>query len=223
MINKITNNLEAFNYNVIIANIYEIYNFINKIIDKEINGKILKQSYKKILILISPVVPHYSTECLSDLKILENVEWPKTDKSLLVEEDFKERGPRKYLNLGHTFGHAFEKMYPISHGEAVYWGMQLLFHVFKREDLIKECDDIMRELNLSFGNPPWGPSLSDPSSFINDLMDLVKRDKKVISEKEIELVFINEKRIPYLLVCEFGALKSKLDIFLKENDVGIRA
>ena len=35
MINKITNNLEAFNYNVIIANIYEIYNFINKIIDKE--------------------------------------------------------------------------------------------------------------------------------------------------------------------------------------------
>jgi leucyl-tRNA synthetase len=86
MINKITNNLEAFNYNVIIANIYEIYNFINKIIDKEINGKILKQSYKKILILISPVVPHYSTECLSDLKILENVEWPKTDKSLLVED-----------------------------------------------------------------------------------------------------------------------------------------
>ena len=86
MINKITNNLEAFNYNVIIANIYEIYNFINKIIDKEINGKILKQSYKKILILISPVVPHYSTECLSELKILENVEWPKTDKSLLVED-----------------------------------------------------------------------------------------------------------------------------------------
>ena len=27
MINKITNNLDAFNYNVIIANIYESYNF----------------------------------------------------------------------------------------------------------------------------------------------------------------------------------------------------
>ena len=30
MISKITNNLENFNYNVIIANIYEIYNSLNK-------------------------------------------------------------------------------------------------------------------------------------------------------------------------------------------------
>ena len=35
MINKITNNLENFNYNVIIANIYEIYNFLNKEIRKK--------------------------------------------------------------------------------------------------------------------------------------------------------------------------------------------
>ena len=58
-------------------------------------------------------------------------------KNKLVEEDFRENGPRKYLNLGHTFGHAFEKMHPISHGEAVYWGMRLLFHIFEREDLLK--------------------------------------------------------------------------------------
>ena len=35
MISKITNNLENFNYNVIIANIYEIYNFLNKEIENE--------------------------------------------------------------------------------------------------------------------------------------------------------------------------------------------
>ena len=86
MINRITNNLEGFNYNVIVANIYEIYNYISKIIEKEVDGKILEQSYKKILILVSPVIPHFSTECLSDLNILENIEWPKTDKSLLVED-----------------------------------------------------------------------------------------------------------------------------------------
>ena len=86
MIDKITNNLEGFNYNVIVANIYETYNFLNKIIDKEINSKILEKCYKKILILFSPAIPHYSAECISDLSVLEKIEWPKIDKSLLVEE-----------------------------------------------------------------------------------------------------------------------------------------
>ena len=52
MINKITNNLESFNYNVIIANIYEIYNFLIKEIEKNISSKDLKENYKKILIFI---------------------------------------------------------------------------------------------------------------------------------------------------------------------------
>ena len=47
MIHKITNNLEGFNYNVIIANIYEIYNFVNKEIDKKIDSKSIKDNYKK--------------------------------------------------------------------------------------------------------------------------------------------------------------------------------
>ena len=47
--NKITNNLDGFNYNVIIANIYEIYNFVNKEIDKNIDSKSINDCYKKIL------------------------------------------------------------------------------------------------------------------------------------------------------------------------------
>ena len=47
MINKITNNLENFNYNVIIANIYETYNFLNKEIEKKIDSKSLKIVIKK--------------------------------------------------------------------------------------------------------------------------------------------------------------------------------
>ncbi len=86
MINKITNNLESFNYNVIIANIYETYNFINKIIEKEIDGKIIKNNYKKILILFSPAIPHFAAECLEDLKSKEEIKWPKADKSL-IEDD----------------------------------------------------------------------------------------------------------------------------------------
>ena len=47
MISKITNNLENFNYNVIIANIYETYNFLNKEIEKNIDSNNLKENYKK--------------------------------------------------------------------------------------------------------------------------------------------------------------------------------
>jgi 3-dehydroquinate synthase len=49
-------------------------------------------------------------------------------KERIVEEDPTEQGIRKALNLGHTFGHAFESFsyeikHPIPHGYAVAWGM----------------------------------------------------------------------------------------------------
>ena len=86
MINKITNNLEGFNYNVIIANIYETYNFINKIIEKDLDSKTLKDNYKKILTLFSPAIPHFSAECLEDLNFEEKIEWPIIDKDLLEDD-----------------------------------------------------------------------------------------------------------------------------------------
>ena len=50
LINKITQNLEKFHYNVIVANLYEMYNFLIKEIDKPIKKEILIENYKKILI-----------------------------------------------------------------------------------------------------------------------------------------------------------------------------
>jgi len=49
-------------------------------------------------------------------------------KEQIVEEDPTEQGIRKALNLGHTFGHAFESLAleskrPILHGYAVAWGI----------------------------------------------------------------------------------------------------
>jgi 3-dehydroquinate synthase len=46
-------------------------------------------------------------------------------KCKIVEKDFHEHGPRKVLNLGHTFAHAIEKCSPapISHGNAVSVGI----------------------------------------------------------------------------------------------------
>jgi len=49
-------------------------------------------------------------------------------KERIVDEDPIEQGIRKALNLGHTFGHAFESLAletkrPVQHGYAVAWGL----------------------------------------------------------------------------------------------------
>ena len=49
-------------------------------------------------------------------------------KENIVEQDPKEQGIRKALNLGHTVGHAFESLAlaehrPVLHGYAVAWGL----------------------------------------------------------------------------------------------------
>ncbi len=86
MISKITNNLENFNYNVIIANIYEIYNFLNKEIENEIDSNLLKKNYIKILILMAPAIPHFCHECLEDIGHIGLLNWPSVDKSQLNED-----------------------------------------------------------------------------------------------------------------------------------------
>ena len=46
----------------------------------------LKKNYIDIIILFSPAIPHFTSECLSDLGYEEIVKWPTSDKKLLQEE-----------------------------------------------------------------------------------------------------------------------------------------
>lgn len=86
MIAKITHNLDKFNYNVIIANMYETYNFLTNYIKTNSNSENLEESYKKILICFSPIIPHFTNECLTSLSYRNNIEWPTYDKTLLEED-----------------------------------------------------------------------------------------------------------------------------------------
>ncbi len=75
------------------------------------------------LLKYSPVYPVFDSEALMPL-LQESVRV----KSNIIEQDFKESGLRKVLNLGHTFAHAFETLAferksPIAHGYAVAWGL----------------------------------------------------------------------------------------------------
>ena len=91
LIKKVNNNLERFNYNVIIANMYETYNFLIKKTDEKIDSQNLKENYQKILTIISPIIPHFASECLEDLSLSNVQKWPK------LEEKFLENDTTNYV------------------------------------------------------------------------------------------------------------------------------
>lgn len=99
-------------------------------------------------------------------------------KKNIVEQDPKENGIRKALNLGHTFGHAFEswslKRTPVLHGYAVAWGLVCelyLSHVITGFpiDTMRQTVDYIRN---HYGIPPV--TCDD----YHELIDLMRHDKK---------------------------------------------
>ncbi|MFW3611673.1 3-dehydroquinate synthase [Staphylococcus caprae] len=67
---------------------------------------------------------------LSSLKNLDDYLFKGIQTKLnIVVEDEKEKGTRKFLNLGHTFGHAVEYKHKIPHGHAVMIGILYQFIV----------------------------------------------------------------------------------------------
>ena len=87
LIDKVSKSLEKFGYNVIVAYFYETYNFLNKELEKEITKNNLLENYKKILFLMTPLIPHFTSECLKDLNIIDQQKWPLVDKKLLTSNN----------------------------------------------------------------------------------------------------------------------------------------
>jgi leucyl-tRNA synthetase len=88
-IKEVTYNIENFSYNKIIANFHEVYSALNKIILTKIEKQKLVENYNKILIAISPVLPHFSSECIELLNIKSKMFWPKINNEILIENNIK--------------------------------------------------------------------------------------------------------------------------------------
>jgi leucyl-tRNA synthetase len=88
MINKVTKNLDNFHYNVIIANFHETYNFLSKLQISEINNSVLIENYVKILTILSPVIPHFTSECIVDIQVNDISTWPSVNKNILKKKTF---------------------------------------------------------------------------------------------------------------------------------------
>ncbi len=83
---NVTKNLENFQYNVVIANIHEIYNIFNQhLINNKTSNETLQNEWEKIIMLLIPLVPHLAYECSE--KINKKFYWPKYNSNLLKEEN----------------------------------------------------------------------------------------------------------------------------------------
>ena len=83
---NVTKNLDNFQYNVVIANMHEIYNlFYDHNINNNTSTKTMKKEWEKITMLLMPLVPHLANECCE--KMNKEFYWPKYDPKLLKEEN----------------------------------------------------------------------------------------------------------------------------------------
>jgi 3-dehydroquinate synthase len=94
-------------------------------------------------------------------------------KSEIVKRDPFEKGERKLLNLGHTFGHALEKLCGISHGEGVSIGIALCTQLSVKLRLLpkSEGNKIIRDLD-ALGLPFTSPVPP------KELVEIMTKDKK---------------------------------------------
>ncbi len=84
-IHKIDTSINNFQFNVVIANFYEIFRFLNDSINMKIRNNVFKENLIKIMKLLLPFVPHLASECLENLKCKEANLWPKIDEKKLED------------------------------------------------------------------------------------------------------------------------------------------
>jgi 3-dehydroquinate synthase len=105
-------------------------------------------------------------------------------KAAIVARDERETGDRALLNLGHTFGHAFEAAAGFSgrllHGEAIALGLVLAFEFSARRGLLPaaQAERVARHL-AAVGLPTHLSEVAGLMPDANQLMNLIAQDKKV--------------------------------------------
>jgi 3-dehydroquinate synthetase len=113
-------------------------------------------------------------------------------KAAIVARDERETGDRMLLNLGHTFGHAFEAAAGFSdrllHGEAIALGMAMAFEFSARRGLISQSEaERARHHLAAVGLPTHVNDIPGTWPGVDAMMDLISQDKKV---KRGQLTFI---------------------------------
>ncbi len=99
-------------------------------------------------------------------------------KAKIVEEDEREESVRKILNLGHTLGHAVEKVKGTKHGYAVGAGIGFALELSRSYGLIDlSLENEVKDLLKFFGLPCTLAEVIDKKD-LPDIVKAVESDKK---------------------------------------------
>ncbi len=137
-------------------------------------AEIIKYAFIKRKDLFPFLDKHLEEALAFEEEILEKLIFESAfTKKSIVESDVNEKGDRKLLNFGHTFGHALEKLYGVSHGEGVSIGMMLAAKLSVKIGLAdKSVPASLEELLIKAGLPV-------EMEFDKDAMiEAMKKDKK---------------------------------------------
>lgn len=117
----------------------------------------------------------------SDLgALIENIYKAISIKAKYVLADEFDKGQRQALNLGHTLGHAIEKLsdYKLRHGQAVAIGLNLISRYAVARGMMKFSDLI----TISMALDKAGLDINCPYD-MDQLIDLIRVDKKRQGDK----------------------------------------
>lgn len=116
-------------------------------------------------------------------------------KKRIIEEDPFEKGIRKILNFGHTFGHSFEKNSNLNHGRSVLLGLHLETLLFnpkenkRLHEYMKSFCQILPEIKIAL--PAFLETLKyDKKNIGNSISFIVGHKEKFYSIEKIEQLIV---------------------------------
>jgi 3-dehydroquinate synthase len=124
--------------------------------------------------LFSYLERNFKKALLRDITVIEKVVYDSVViKSSIVNSDEREKGERRKLNFGHTFGHAIEKTTGVPHGESVSMGMVVAATISEKRGYLQKGDverikGLLKNLNL-----PTRPRIKEKR-----VLEALRKDKK---------------------------------------------
>ena len=117
-------------------------------------------------------------------------------KARIVNEDEKEKGERRKLNFGHTFGHALQKVSEVNHGQGVSAGIVIASGLSVKRGLFDNPSHERLRTLLSNYKLPLSISAEN-----QDLLAAIRMDKK---RQDLNIHFVFLKAIGQAVVEEMS-------------------
>jgi 3-dehydroquinate synthase len=134
-------------------------------------------------------------------------------KSAIVNRDETEKGERRKLNFGHTFGHAIEKCTECNHGEAICIGMVMACDLSVDKGLLTaEAAHRLKGLLQRFKLP------TTVKVSPGKVIDAIKKDKKRTGD-HVHFVFLNQIGQAVVNETPLGVLQSHVGTWLQANNI----